>query len=431
MCDYRRILLLKYRKLRAKKNNSRTFNLTVKDQELRRKIILWRCIQQVYMPCAAAVRANKALKAREAQQKKSQTGSASIQILPTPSDPSLCDNEDGLESAVDMDLCLPSALPVNVRESSGLTALAVKEARLRLPQCRVALATLRRRLRTCAKLFDSKRIHTAGTGTRPNTRMQTLLESHATQRDRDVERYRAARKALVVLDPAGSWQKNLRPLLQQDIHAPIRGQATSVNVGKKRKGGKGNLESEGRRTLSWIWRAIPQTEGTSDEAINQELEEGSFSLSCLRKILNYILGLRVEWAKSLARAERWEEEVLLLREEMRRVLVVFEHQAQWWRSQGPLRTTKDPHLLSGLRAYAEKQASIREQLASDFASMWLQGVKDAKLPAPTTWPAIFATIPPSEKKVKLRLDRNKMRTRVLQYIEPTSSTSANDIPANL
>lgn len=239
------------------------------------------------MPCAAAVRANKALKAREDERrKKSQTVTASIQTLPTPSDlqpdAALCDNEDGLESAIDMDLCLPSALPVNLRDSSGLTALAAKEARLRLPQCRVALATLRRRLRTCAKLFDSKRIHTAGTGTRPNTRMQTLLESHATQRDRDVERYRAARKALVVLDPAGSWQKNLRPLLQQDIHAPIRGQATSVKVGKKRKGGKGNLESEGRRTLSWIWRAIPQTEGTSDEAVNQELEEGSFSLSCMR-----------------------------------------------------------------------------------------------------------------------------------------------------
>lgn len=128
------------------------------------------------------------------------------------------------------------------------------------------------------KTFDSKRVHTAGTGTRPNTRMQTLLNSHAGQRDRDVERYRASRKALIILDPTGDWQKNLRPLLQQDIHAPIRGQATHVKMSKKRKAGKGNLESEGRRTLSWIWRAIPQSTGESDEAISQELEEGSYLL---------------------------------------------------------------------------------------------------------------------------------------------------------
>lgn len=134
-----------------------------------------------------------------------------------------------------------------------------------------------------------------------------------------------------------------------------------------------------------------------------------------------MLGLRVEWAKSLARAERWEEEVLLLREEMRRILVVFDHQANWWRAQGSLRDTDDVNLISGLRAYAEKQASIREQLARDFASMWLQGIKDAKLPPPTTWPLKFLQIVPSEKMVRLRLERNKMRTRVLKYKKPQTA----------
>lgn len=233
------------------------------------------------MPCAAAVRASKALKAKEAERQKSGEGTQTptAPALPIPSDLQIGGLQDTiLESAVNMDLCLPSSLPASLRATPGLTSLVAKEARLRLPQCRVALATLRRRLRTCARLFDSKRVHTAGTGTRPNTRMQTLLNSHAGQRDRDVERYRASRKALIVLDPTGDWQKNLRPLLQQDIHAPIRGQATHVKMSKKRKAGKGNLESEGRRTLSWIWRAIPQSAGESDEAISQELEEGLYLL---------------------------------------------------------------------------------------------------------------------------------------------------------
>lgn len=124
--------------------------------------------------------------------------------------------------------------------------------------------------------------------------------------------------------------------------------------------------------------------------------------------------------------------MLLLREEMRRVLVVFEHQAQWWRSQGSLRKSGDALIDSGFRSYAEKQASIREHLALDFASMWLQGVKDAKLPPSTTWPMKFRLVTPSEKKVQLRLERNKMRARVLQYSAPASATQSNDaLPASM
>lgn len=129
------------------------------------------------------------------------------------------------------------------------------------------------------------------------------------------------------------------------------------------------------------------------------------------------VGLRVEWAKSLARAERWEEEVLLLREEMRRILVFLDYQAQWWRKQGSLRKECDSLLESGLRGYAEKQAVIRERLAIDFASKWLVGIKDSKLAPPVTWPVKYLTAVPGSKNVKLRLDRNKLRARVVNYVD--------------
>ena len=105
--------------------------------------------------------------------------------------------------------------------------------------------------------------------------MQTLLTKHGMQKDRDVERYRAARKALVVLDPTGSWQQTLLPLLHQDIHPPIRGQAASTTVSNKRKSRNG-LESEGRRSLSWIWRSMPQFDSATDVTNKQELEDGEF-----------------------------------------------------------------------------------------------------------------------------------------------------------
>lgn len=244
------------------------------------------------MPCATAVRASNAAKRaqRIARQTSTTLGTVPSGPVRTAPDLAIYDGEDvEIESAVDMDLCLPSSLPDTLRNSPALASLVEKERRLRLPQCREAIASLRRRLRICARLFDSKKLHTAGTGTRPNTRMQALLDKHVHYRERDVKRYRDARKALVNLDPKGSWQQNLKPLLPQDIHPPIRGQeltAKGRSQGKQSRKGTA-LESEGRRTLSWIWRAIPQTDGAgSDEAAAKELEDGMYSF-----LFDYILSI--------------------------------------------------------------------------------------------------------------------------------------------
>lgn len=43
--------------------------------------------------------------------------------------------------------------------------------------------------------------------------------------------------------------------------------------------------------------------------------------------------LRVEWAKSWARAAWWGEKVDLLSEEMRCTLAFLQWRADWWRSQ--------------------------------------------------------------------------------------------------
>lgn len=122
----------------------------------------------------------------------------------------------------------------------------------------------------------------------------------------------------------------------------------------------------------------------------------------------------MEWAKSLAQAERWEEEILLLREEMRQTLVALDHQVQWWRTQGTRRDGCESVLASGLRGYAEKQANIRERLAGDFASIWLIGIQDSRLAAPVTWPAKYLNAECTSKKVKRRLQQNKMRARVIE-----------------
>ena len=85
--------------------------------------------------------------------------------------------------------------------------------------------------------------------------------------------------------------------------------------------------------------------------------------------INY-LGLRCEWAKSKARSARWKEEVILLIEEMRRVIVFLDWKANWWVGQSGLRHDVSNEVSDGLHAYAAKQAHIMHSMAMKFASMW-------------------------------------------------------------
>src|SRR5262245_23236677 len=81
--------------------------------------------------------------------------------------------------------------------------------------------------------------------------------------------------------------------------------------------------------------------------------------------------LRIEWCRSRARAMRWKEEVMLLSEEMRRVLAFFLWEVGWWRGKAYGRaSTMTPEELEGAAAYAERQASIRLRMHAHFSYLW-------------------------------------------------------------
>jgi hypothetical protein len=127
---------------------------------------------------------------------------------------------------------------------------------------------------------------------------------------------------------------------------------------------------EGHRRLSWIWEGAGR-----DPDSSSGLHEGEylahFHCSPNPLIVLFIPALRVEWAKSRARAMRWKEEVMLLREEMRRVLVYFEYKAAWWVDRGEAEGREaTPALAEGLRAYAEGQGQLQRDLASSFSKKW-------------------------------------------------------------
>ncbi|KAJ7020702.1 hypothetical protein C8F04DRAFT_884544, partial [Mycena alexandri] len=109
--------------------------------------------------------------------------------------------------------------------------------------------------------------------------------------------------------------------------------------------------SSKNKVFSWIW-----TQGggpSEDEAALHDWKKK--------------LAVRVEWSKA---KERWEEEVDLLREEMKCVLRFLCWRAVWWESQRGSRTEVSRELASGLQAYAARQAAMHRDIARKFKTAW-------------------------------------------------------------
>jgi hypothetical protein len=77
----------------------------------------------------------------------------------------------------------------------------------------------------------------------------------------------------------------------------------------------------------------------------------------------------VEWARVKARKNRWEEEVLLLREEMRRLMRYLEWTVTTWEGLARLTSTRDDledATRAGLEAYAWQQADRHRRLSASY-----------------------------------------------------------------
>lgn len=57
-------------------------------------------------------------------------------------------------------------------------------------------------------------------------------------------------------------------------------------------------------------------------------------------------------------------------EEQRRTLQFLRWQSDWWLERQALITTDDPALQEGLKAYALRQAALRQDLANHFEHIW-------------------------------------------------------------
>ncbi|PBK58209.1 hypothetical protein ARMSODRAFT_1028440 [Armillaria solidipes] len=170
-------------------------------------------------------------------------------------------------------LYLPStALRLGAVDPSPTNTILNDERRLRLAQVHDMLATLCDHL--LLKSYLTIWCQRFSRGQRYGTRANNLMHAVSTHLGRH------------------EWKSGLFPLRNEDI----RGLDSYDNI-----------TSEGHRSLSWIWK-------TNLQGGEEGLQEA----------------LRIEWCKSRARAQRWQEECELLTEEIRHVKVMFQFYNNVW-----------------------------------------------------------------------------------------------------
>ena len=285
------------------------------------------------------------------------------------------------EKAESVKLWLPSHLDATEQDSHCLGGVVASERELRFGQLHDALDDLRRARRTRRGLITFHNVQLSGEGQKTQTKSQSVMHTVQEWIDRSVQRYRVARDALLQLDPSGSWQKLYPVLNDRDNRGP----------------GKEPEElpaSDGQFAPSWIWLSTtnasvgdPTLNTISPDEVNEDM--------------------RVEWAQSVARAEHWEEEVVLLREEIRRVVHFLEWKSRDWVLKASARAgAVPPKVFSGLSAYAHKQASVYRNLAITFCWRWRSTL--ISLDLPHDWATEFLKtqgvplVNPDSKKRKVR-----------------------------
>ncbi|KAJ7834491.1 hypothetical protein B0H13DRAFT_2426871 [Mycena leptocephala] len=208
---------------------------------------------------------------------------------------------------------------VNKALRACVPGLVDMEAKLRVAQCDNSLVALRARLHAKRFLIGFRNENVAGQV--QATKARTLIGQVGERAESGIHSLAdaAARKKLSMIG-AGRGAREPR-----------------------------NAPGTSRRVMSWIWTA----RGALDDA-EAHLHDS----------------IRVEWARARSRKIRWSEEVMLLREEMRRVLRYLGWQETWWRERVDTRPDVTRGVRAGARAYAMKEAAWHGKLAGFFRTKW-------------------------------------------------------------
>ncbi|KAJ6488184.1 hypothetical protein C8R47DRAFT_978857 [Mycena vitilis] len=311
--------------------------ISERSNKLFRKIASWITTQTSFQPAVATFRAADE-RARSEAAKSQPTAGVQVEAI---------------------ELWLPSR---QARMSKALVKAshARYEFDMREAAAHEALEEIRRILlvRTHHYKFKDHQVEGVGAQTRARAAIEILDE----RARRTAGHYNASRRALVSLGPLlgeTGWSLVLKDLQPGDVRGMPRGLFSDPEKKKLSKRQRAEEKARTPAEMSWIWRT--GVGGLADASSSEEAAIKATNDS-----------LRVEWAKTRARARRWTEEVDLLEEEMRRILVFLDWKAEWWRQlkDGRAELADDKEMREGFMAYAERQASVQVAMKARFEENW-------------------------------------------------------------
>ncbi|KAK7017498.1 hypothetical protein VNI00_018627 [Paramarasmius palmivorus] len=256
-------------------------------------------------------------------------------------------------------LLLPSELPEAMRKDPALEKWVKMEMEYRRGQCQSSLDGIRTRLFLRSRLLTDRSMNKRHQSGAKEARIS--LGNNDDKMEELKAKYRAAYDALLVLHggilPTEEQKfrrlqdSDVRALDEEDTHA-VRNVRKALGAERMRRLTDSLIKAgESRQVLSWIW---VDWDVSGDPSGVKEV-------------------IRVQWSKAWARKRRWDEELHLVEEEMRRTVVTLQYEATEWRTR--VLQGGDSALDEGMNAYAERQAVWREQLAASFAESWRAPVK--------------------------------------------------------
>ncbi|KAF7319497.1 hypothetical protein HMN09_00288600 [Mycena chlorophos] len=286
--------------------------------------------------------------------------------------------------AEDVPLLLPSALATSWTASADPVAgldptrseLLSMEREIRSAQMGYALAYLRNHLHIRKRLRLNKELHVRHQAA--NTRAMTAYARNESQVSFFADLYQVAWFAILQIEGGDESKVGFSRLRREDIRYMDDPEVFS----KKKEKARERDERLARRR-----EQIRQEEGWSEDENQLELDEREdaedpdefFMKPSNTNVMSWIWrgtqaggneaamaeAVRIEWCKAWARERRWTEEVDILEDETRRVLVSHEDWAADWEKRArrvPIGEIPESEA-EGMVAYALKQAAIHRKLA--------------------------------------------------------------------
>jgi len=236
------------------------------------------------------------------------------------------------------------------------------ELELRRAQADDSLQELRDALRLRSHVLQDK--GRFQNGQRRNTRAQARLKGMNDKVNVAATKYRVAHNAIVFLAKALNDPEPVpRMLANADVEAFNDDGDSEYAKEQKRKKAEGNKKTRKKaqelKPMSWIWNGS----GEGDTGLQEGKSKGS--VNAISSYIYDFADLRIEFCKTKARADRWREEVELLKEEMERVKRFFKTRSLEWSrlaSDNFAASSIDQAEIEGQRAYALEQSAQFDQM---------------------------------------------------------------------